>query len=43
LVIYANANNDYRIYLPWTKDQLRDLPNYNKDDASTLSPMTTTN
>lgn len=43
LVIYANANDDYRIYLPWTKDQLRDLPNYNKDDPSTLSTGTTTN
>ncbi|MBC7739995.1 MAG: hypothetical protein H7245_22905 [Candidatus Saccharibacteria bacterium] len=41
LVIYANANDDYRIYLPWTKDQLRALPQYNKDDPSTLSQNTT--
>ena len=36
LEIYVDGSNNYRIYLPWTEDQLRTLPAYDENDPATL-------
>jgi hypothetical protein len=39
LQVYADGGNRLRIYLPWTEDQLRNLPEYEAGDPSTLGQM----
>jgi hypothetical protein len=39
LEIYAGANNDLRIYVPWSEAQLRDLRQYDANDPTTLGTM----
>ncbi|MDP2087178.1 MAG: hypothetical protein Q8K20_18440 [Gemmobacter sp.] len=43
LEIYASANNDLRIYVPWSEEQLRDLRQYDANDPDTLGRMPTNN
>lgn len=39
LQVFRDANEDVRVYLPWTQAQLEALPEYNADDPSTLGNM----
>lgn len=39
LEIYADGNNDLRIYVPWSEEQLRDLQQYDENNADTLGRM----
>lgn len=39
LQVFRDANEDLRVYLPWTEAQLEALPEYNADDPSTLGSM----
>jgi len=41
LAIYSNGT-DTRVYLPWTKDQMKALPSYNAEDPTTLGQSTMT-
>jgi hypothetical protein len=38
LEVYSDNNNDFRIYLPWSEEQLRNLPAYDVNDPATLTP-----
>lgn len=39
LQVFRDANEDVRVYLPWTQAQLEALPEYSADDPSTLGTM----
>jgi hypothetical protein len=40
LEVYADAGDMLQLYLPWTEEQLRDLPEYDEADPATLGRTT---
>lgn len=40
LQVFRDTNNDIRVYLPWTEDQLKALPEYDENNPSTLDATT---